>query len=56
MAVEGFKLVAESAEVQQPVNTAQKVIGGDVILDAKPVEQRILDLLPTHHCQILQPV
>jgi hypothetical protein len=55
VAVKGFKLVAERPEVQQPVNTAQKMIGGDVILDTEPVKQRFLNLLPTHHRLILQP-
>jgi hypothetical protein len=55
MAVKGFKLVADRAKVQQPVDPAQKMISGDVIFDAKPVKQRFLNLLPTHHRLILQP-
>jgi hypothetical protein len=56
MAVEGFQLMADRAEVQQPVNPAQKMIGGDVILDAEPIKQSLLNFLPTHHRLILQPV
>ena len=55
MAVKGLQLMADRAEVQQPVNPAQKMIGGDVILDAKSVKQRFLNLLPTHHRLIPQP-
>ena len=56
MAVKHFQLVADRAEFQQPVDPAQKMISGDVILDAKPVKQRFLILLSTHHHLILQPV
>ena len=56
MAVKFCQLAADRAEVQQPVDPAQKMIGGDVILDPKPVKQRLLNLLPTHHRLIPQPV
>jgi hypothetical protein len=55
MAVEGFKSMAHGAEVQQPDKTAQKLIGGDVILNPEAVEQRFLILLSPHHRLILQP-
>ena len=45
MAVEGFQLTADSAKIQQPVDPAQKMISGDVILDAEAIKQRFLNLL-----------
>ncbi len=56
MAVKHFQLMADRAKVQQPINPTQKMISGDVILDAEAVKQRFLNLLPTHHRLILQPV
>ena len=55
VAVKGLGLMADRAEVQQPVNSAQKVIGRDMILDAEPAKQCILNLLPTHHRLIPPP-
>lgn len=56
MAVKFCQLAADRAEVQQPVDPAQKMIGGDVILYPKPGKQSFLNLLPTHHRLILQLV
>ena len=49
VAVKGLKLMADRAEVQQPVNSAQKMTGGDVILDTEPAKPCILNFLPTHY-------
>lgn len=54
MAVESFQLTADSTKIQQPVDPAQKMLSGDVLLDAKAVKQRFLNLLPTHHRSIPQ--
>ena len=55
MAIEGFKLMADGLEVKQPVDAAQKMIRGNMILNAEPVKQRFLNLLPTHHRLISSP-
>ena len=51
VAVKCLELMADRAEVQQPVNPAQKMTGGDVILDTEPANPCILNLLPAHHAR-----
>jgi hypothetical protein len=46
--------MADRTKIQQPVDPTRKMIGGDVICDAEPVEQRFLNLLLTHHRLILR--
>ena len=54
-AVEGLELPADVAQLDEAVDGAEQVIGGDVLLEAKPVEQRLLpDLSLTHHGHALR--
>jgi hypothetical protein len=41
--------LAHEAEIQQPVDLPQRVVGWDMILEAKDVEQRLRRSLPSHH-------
>ena len=54
--VEGLKLPADVAQLDEAVDGAQQVVGGNVLLEAEAVEQRFLPDLPlAHHgCALLR--
>lgn len=55
MAVEVRQVIADGVKVQEPVDIAQQVILGDVILDPEPIKQVFLRFQPSHHCSIPLP-
>ena len=54
-AVEGLELPADVAQFDEAADGAKQVIGGNVLLEAEAVEQRLLPDLPlTHHGRALR--
>jgi hypothetical protein len=54
-AVERLELPTDVAQLDEAVDRAQQVIGGNVLLQAEAVEQRLLpDLPPAHHGRALR--
>lgn len=54
MAVKRRKLGTQRFEVQKPVDLAQKMILGNVVTEAKPVEELTLLFDPPHHGRTLR--
>ena len=53
--VKRLELPADLAEFDEAVDRAQRVVGGDVLLQAEAVEQRLLPDLPlAHHGRALR--
>lgn len=48
--VEGREVLAQIAEIEEPINTAQQVVGGNVIVEVEGIKQPVLiAAVLTHH-------
>lgn len=55
VAVEVCQFITDHIEIQQPVDLAQQVITGNVILNLETIKQVLLRFQPSHHHPILPP-
>jgi len=54
-AVERLEVLADAAQLDKAVDAAQQVVGGDMLLQAEAVEQRLLPDRPlAHHYHALR--